>query len=66
MSRSNPLTIDIPVQLLVSTGAIANASGAQIYSVEAAATYGPLILQGEYFWFNVDRSANTGLSPTVR
>ena len=48
---------------LVSTGAIANASGAQIYSVEAAATYGPLILQGEYFWFNVDRSANTGLSP---
>jgi phosphate-selective porin OprO/OprP len=48
---------------LVSTGAIANASGAQIYSVETAATYGPLILQGEYFWFNVDRSANTGLPP---
>jgi phosphate-selective porin OprO/OprP len=48
---------------LVSTGAIANASGAQVYSVEAAATYGPLILQGEYFWFNVDRSANTGLPP---
>jgi phosphate-selective porin OprO/OprP len=35
---------------LVSTGAIANASGAQVYSVETAATYGPLILQGEYFW----------------
>ena len=48
---------------LVSTGAIANASGAQVYSVEAAATYGPLILQGEYFWFNVDRNANTGLPP---
>jgi phosphate-selective porin OprO/OprP len=48
---------------LVSTGAIANASSAQVYSVEAAATYGPLILQGEYFWFNVDRSANTGLPP---
>ncbi len=49
--------------VLASTGAIANASGAQVYSVEAAATYGPLILQGEYFWFNVDRNANTGLPP---
>ncbi|WFU38169.1 OprO/OprP family phosphate-selective porin [Bradyrhizobium sp. CB82] len=48
---------------LISTGAIANASGAQVYSMEAAATYGPLILQGEYFWYNVDRSANTGLPP---
>lgn len=46
---------------LVSTGAIANASGAQVYSVEAAATYGPLIVQGEYFWYNVDRTANTGV-----
>jgi phosphate-selective porin OprO/OprP len=48
---------------LVSTGAIANASGAQVYSVEAAATYGSLILQGEYFWYNIDRTANTGLPP---
>ena len=48
---------------LVSTAAIANVSGVQVYSVEAAATYGPLILQGEYFWFNVDRTANTGLPP---
>ncbi|WP_369721883.1 OprO/OprP family phosphate-selective porin [Bradyrhizobium sp. LLZ17] len=48
---------------LVSTGAIANVSGAQVYSIEAAATYGPLILQGEYFWYNVDRTANTGLPP---
>jgi hypothetical protein len=31
-----------------------------------AATYGPLFLQGEYYWFNVDRSANTGLPPSVR
>jgi len=49
---------------LVSTGAIANVSGAQVYSVEAAATYGPLILQGEYFWYNVDRGANTSVIPT--
>jgi phosphate-selective porin OprO and OprP len=42
---------------LISTGAIADVSGAQVYSAEAAATYGPLFLQGEYFWFNVDRNA---------
>ena len=43
--------------VLVSTGAIAGVSGAQVYSAEAAATYGPLFFQGEYFWFNVDRNA---------
>jgi phosphate-selective porin OprO/OprP len=48
---------------LISTGAIANVSGAQVYGVEAAATYGPLMAQGEYYWFNIDRSANTGLPP---
>lgn len=48
---------------LISTGAIANVSGAQVYGAEAAATYGSLIAQGEYYWFNVDRTANTGLPP---
>jgi phosphate-selective porin OprO/OprP len=48
---------------LISTGAIANTSGAQVYNVEAAATYGSLIVQGEYYWFNVDRNATTGLPP---
>jgi phosphate-selective porin OprO and OprP len=43
---------------LISTGALAGVSGAQVYSVEAAATFGPLFLQGEYFWFNVDRQNN--------
>lgn len=43
---------------LISTGALASVSGAQVYSVEAAATYGPLYLQGEYFCFNVDRQNN--------
>ncbi len=42
---------------LVSTGALAGVSGAQVYSAEAAATYGPLFFQGEYFWFNVERNA---------
>jgi phosphate-selective porin OprO/OprP len=48
---------------LISTGAMANVSSAQVYSVEAAGTYGPLFFQGEYFWFNVDRNAMTGLPP---
>jgi len=30
---------------LVSTGALAGVSGAQVYSAEAAATYGPLFFQ---------------------
>ena len=47
---------------LISTGAMPGVSGAQIYSVEAAGTYGPLIVQGEYFWYNVDRNALPGLS----
>jgi len=48
---------------LISTGAIANASAAQVYSVEAAGAYGSLLVQGEYFWFNVERNASTGLPP---
>ncbi|MBR0849404.1 OprO/OprP family phosphate-selective porin [Bradyrhizobium diazoefficiens] len=48
---------------LISTGAIANVSGAQVYGVEAAGTYGPLFVQGEYYWFNIDRNANTAVPP---
>lgn len=48
---------------LISTGAIANVSGAQVYGVEGAATYGSFIAQGEYYWFNVERMANTGFPP---
>ena len=48
--RIDPTTI-------VSTGAMAGVSGAQVYSVEAAGTYGPLFFQGEYFWFDVNRSS---------
>ncbi len=46
---------------LITTGAIAGASSAQTYSVEAAATAGSLYLQGEYFWFDVQRTALVGL-----
>jgi phosphate-selective porin OprO/OprP len=38
-----------------ATNAIQNVSHAQIYSVEAAGNVGPLYVQGEYFWFDVDR-----------
>jgi phosphate-selective porin OprO/OprP len=47
---------------IVSTGALAGVSGAQVYSVEAAGTYGPLFFQGEYYWYNVDRGAIPGLT----
>ena len=40
---------------LISTGAIAGVSGAQVYSAEAAGTIGSLYVQGEYYWYNVDR-----------
>jgi phosphate-selective porin OprO/OprP len=51
---------------LISTGALAGVSGAQVYSVEAAATFGPLYLQGEYYWFNVDRQNNPVPLSSVR
>jgi phosphate-selective porin OprO/OprP len=50
---------------LVSTGALPGVSGAQVYSAEAAGTYGPLFFQGEYFWYNVDRNAFAPL-PSLR
>lgn len=47
---------------IISTGALAGVSGAQVYSAEAAGTYGSVFFQGEYFWYNIDRSALPGLS----
>lgn len=46
---------------IIDTGSITGVSGAQVYSAEAAATYGPLFFQGEYFWYNVARSNLPGL-----
>jgi phosphate-selective porin OprO and OprP len=40
---------------ILSTGAIANVDGVQVYSAEAAETYGPFYIQGEYFDYSVDR-----------
>ena len=41
---------------ILTTGPITNVTGAQVYSVEAAANYGPLLVQGEYYFYNVDRA----------
>src|SRR5882762_6117625 len=62
LTLSDRPEVRIDPTTLVSTGAIAGVSGAQVYSAEAAGTYGPLFFQGEYFWFNVDRNAFTPLS----
>lgn len=51
---------------LISTNALAGVSGAQVYSVEAAGTYGPLFTQGEYFWYNVDRNNNPVPLPSTK
>ena len=57
LTLSDRPEVRIDPTTLVSTGAIAGVSGAQVYSAEVAGTYGPLFFQGEYFWYNVDRSA---------
>src|SRR4029077_14181421 len=48
---------------IIDTGSMTGVSGAQVYSAEAAATYGPLFFQGEYFWYNVARNNLPGLPP---
>jgi phosphate-selective porin OprO/OprP len=50
---------------IIDTGSITGVSGAQVYSAEAAATYGPFFFQGEYFWYNVARNNLPGL-PSVK
>jgi phosphate-selective porin OprO/OprP len=50
---------------IIDTGSISGVSGAQVYSTEAAATYGPLFFQGEYFWYNVARNNLPNL-PSLR
>jgi phosphate-selective porin OprO and OprP len=54
LSDRPELRID-PTSLL-TTGAIANVSDAQVYSGEVAGNYGSLLVQGEYFYYNIDRS----------
>ncbi len=63
LTLSDRPELRIDPTVLATTGAIANVSSAQVYGVEAAGNYGPLYFQGEYYWFNVERDASTGLPP---
>lgn len=45
----------------LNTGGI-NAQNAQAYGVEAAASWGPLMIEGENFWYNVERIPTPGKS----
>jgi phosphate-selective porin OprO and OprP len=47
--------------VIITTDAMSGVSAAQVYSAEAAATYGPFFFQGEYFWYNVARNNLPGL-----
>jgi phosphate-selective porin OprO and OprP len=50
--------------VLLNTGAIANVSNAEVYSLEAAAGWGSLFFQGEYFWYRVNREVPSNAAPT--
>jgi phosphate-selective porin OprO/OprP len=51
--RIDPTTI-------LSTGAISNVDGAQVYNAEAAGGIGPFFVQGEYFHYNIQRGDGFG------
>ena len=61
LSDCPELRIDPAV--LLNTGAIANVSNAEVYSVEAAAGWGPLFFQGEYFWYRINREVPGNVAP---
>jgi phosphate-selective porin OprO/OprP len=41
---------------LVTTGAMTNVKGATVYGAELAAQYDHFFAQGEYYWYEIDRS----------
>jgi phosphate-selective porin OprO and OprP len=50
--------------VLLNTGAIANVSNAEVYSLEAAAGWGSLFFQGEYFWYRINREVPSNATPS--
>ena len=56
LTLSDRPELRIDPTVIITTGAMSGVSEAQVYSAEAAATYGPLFFQGEYFWYNVARN----------
>jgi phosphate-selective porin OprO/OprP len=63
LTLSDRPELRIDPAVLLNTGAIASVSHAEVYSVEAAAGWGPLFFQGEYFWFRVDREVPGNVAP---
>ena len=61
LTLSDRPELRIDPTVIITTGAMSGVSGAQVYSAEAAATYGPLFFQAEYFWYNVARNNLPGL-----
>src|SRR5262249_16556576 len=54
LTLSDRPELRIDPTVILTTGAMANVARAQVYSAEAAAGWGPLFFQGEYFWCNGD------------
>jgi phosphate-selective porin OprO/OprP len=63
LTLSDRPELRIDPTVLLNTGSIANVSRAEVYSVEAAAGWGPLFFQGEYFWYRVDREVPSNVAP---
>ena len=63
LTLSDRPELRIDPAVLLNTGAIANVSHAEVYSVEAAAGWGPLFFQGEYFWFRINREVPGNVAP---
>jgi phosphate-selective porin OprO/OprP len=64
LTLSDRPELRIDPTVLLNTGAIANVSRAEVYSVEAAAGWGPLFFQGEYFWYVINREVPGNVAPT--
>jgi phosphate-selective porin OprO/OprP len=63
--RIDPTTL---ISAGIGSAATGTVTGAQVYSFEAAGTYGPFFVQGEYYHYNVDRSpvTPTGFAPSLK
>jgi phosphate-selective porin OprO/OprP len=61
LTLSDRPELRIDPTVIITTDAMSGVSAAQVYSAEAAATYGPFFFQGEYFWYNVARNNLPGL-----
>jgi phosphate-selective porin OprO/OprP len=61
LTLSDRPELRIDPTVIITTDAMSGVSAAQVYSAEAAATYGPFFFQSEYFWYNVARNNLPGL-----